>query len=88
MNYILRQIVVICDDSPTLHEHGSLADFQRRLNAYDRGMARILMLAHKLQEVLDGGQHMHVAGTLEDLHIDTCAICGRDIREDVHRGAQ
>ena len=87
MNYILRQIAEICDDSPTPDEPGSLGDFQRRLKSYDNGMRVILALAHQLQVILDGKPHTHVAGTLADLHIDTCAVCGRDIREDVHRSA-
>ena len=88
MNYILKQIAEICDDSPTPREPGSLNDFQRRLDSYDKGLVRILGLAHQLQAILDGEPHTHVAGTLAGLHIDTCAVCGHDLREDIHRGTQ
>lgn len=88
MNYILRQIAEICDDSPAPREYGSLNDFQRRLDDYDERLVRILGLVRRLQAILDGEPHTHVAGTLDGLHIDTCAVCGRDIREDVHQGAR
>ena len=87
MNYLLKQIAIICDDSPDAHEAGSLSDFQRRLDEFDEGMCEILSLARELQRVLDGEPHPHVAGTVADLPIDTCAKCGLDIRNDVHRGA-
>ncbi len=85
MNYILRQIAEICDDSPTPRELGSLNDFQQQLDSYNAGLVRILGLVHRLQAILGGAPHTHVAGTLADLHIDICAVCGHDIREDVHR---
>jgi hypothetical protein len=50
-------------------------------------MGQILRLAHELQRVLDGEPHRHVTGTLADLHIDTCAVCRKDIRNEIHRGA-
>lgn len=87
MNYLLKQIAVICDDSPDAREAGSLADFQHRLDEFDEGMGQILRLAHELQRVLDGEPHRHVTGTLADLHIDTCAVCRKDIRNEIHRGA-
>lgn len=31
--------------------------------------------------------HIHVAGTTVGEHIDTCATCGRDIRDPIHNGA-
>lgn len=31
-----------------------------------------------------GRRHTHRAGTLAGLHIDECAICGRDLRHEVH----
>lgn len=88
MNYILKQIAEICDDSPTPREPGNLNDFQQQLDNYNAGLVRILELAHQLQAILDGKPHTHVAGTLADLHIDTCAVCGHDIREAVHRGTR
>lgn len=87
MNYLLKQIAIICDDAPAPRDLGSLADFQHRLEVFDEGFSEILRLTHKLQKVLDGEVHRHVAGTLADLHIDTCAICGRDIRNEIHREA-
>ena len=87
MNYLLKQIADICDDSPDVQAFGSLADFQHRLHEFDEGMCEILRLARELQRVLDGEPHPHVAGTLADLHIDTCAKCGHDIRNEIHRGA-
>lgn len=30
--------------------------------------------------------HIHVAGTTIGRDIDECALCGRDIREDIHNG--
>ena len=84
MNYILKQIAEICDDSPAPREAGSLSDFQRRLDDFDERMGHILALAHEHQRILDGEPHAHVAGTLAGLHIDTCAKCGRDLREAVH----
>jgi len=32
--------------------------------------------------------HVHVAGTVRGLDIDTCALCGEDIRSEVHRRTQ
>ncbi len=87
MNYLLKQIAEICDDSPAPDALGSLSDFQRRLDEFDEGMCQILRLARELQKVLDGEPHPHVAGTLADLHIDTCAVCRKDIRNEIHRGA-
>ncbi len=87
MNYLLKQIAEICDDSPAPDAFGSLSDFQRRLDEFDEGMCQILRLARELQKVLDGEPHPHVAGTLADLHIDTCAVCRKDIRNEIHRGA-
>lgn len=29
-------------------------------------------------------KHMHVAGTTVGKHIDTCAVCGEDLRADIH----
>ncbi len=29
-------------------------------------------------------RHTHVAGTTVGLDIDTCALCGKDIRNDIH----
>lgn len=85
MNYLLKQIAEICNDSPDARLAGRLADFQHRLDEFDEGMGQILRLTHELQRVLDGEPHRHVAGTLADLHIDTCAKCGFDIRNEIHR---
>ena len=87
MNYLLKQIADICDDAPDPCSPGSLSEYQRRLNVFDDAMSRILKLARNLQGVLDGQPHRHVAGTLADLHIDTCAVCGADIRNEIHRSA-
>ena len=90
MNYLLKQIVEICDDAPLPSEAGTLAQFQDRLDELDEALCRIHRLARELQKVLDGEHHMHVAGTLADpsgdTHIDVCAICGHDIRHEIHRG--
>lgn len=37
--------------------------------------------------VLEGREHYHVAGTTIGKDIDECAVCGRDIRDRVHRMA-
>ena len=86
MNYLLKQIAEICDDSPDPDKDGSLSDFQHRLDEFDVGMCQILRLARELQKVLNGESHPHVAGTLADLHINTCAVCRKDIRNEIHRG--
>jgi len=86
MNYLLKQIAEICDDAPDPDKDGSLSDFQRILDEFDEGMCQILALVKELQKILDGERHSHVAGTLADLHFDTCAKCGHDIRNEIHRG--
>ncbi len=40
--------------------------------------------AKKAQIVVEGRDHHHAAGTMIGLDIDTCAICGKDIRNDIH----
>ena len=87
MNYLLKQIAEICNDAPLATEMATLAQFQDRLDKFDEALCRILALTHKLQKVLDGVDRLHVAGTLADRHIDTCAVCGHDIRNEIHRGA-
>jgi len=32
----------------------------------------------------NGQQHMHVSGATVGQHIDDCAICGRDLRHEIH----
>ena len=84
MNYLLKQIADICHDAPDPKATGNLVEFQRRLDRFDEGMCTILTKVHALQGVLDGSPHPHVAGALAGLVIDTCAVCGRDIRNEVH----
>ena len=84
MNYLLKQIIDLCDDGPLPHEAGSLKEFQRRLDTFDEGMNQIHRLAHELDKVLKGEPHPHYAGTLADLDIDTCAVCGHDLRHELH----
>lgn len=86
MNYILKQIAEICHGAPDPKATGRLAEFQRHLDRFDAGMFNILTRVHTLQAILDGTPHRHVAGTLADLHIDKCAVCGLDIRNEVHVG--
>jgi hypothetical protein len=38
------------------------------------------------REILRLTPHGHAAGTLAGLDIDRCARCGKDIRDDIHRG--
>jgi len=87
MNFLLKQIIEICDDAPLPSESGTLAQFQDRLDELDEALVRIHNLAHELQKALAGEPHHHVAGTLADLHIDTCAVCRKDIRNEIHQGA-
>lgn len=87
MNYLLKQIIEICDDAPPASGVATLAQFQERLEELDEALVRIVGLAHKLQRILDGEAHLHVAGTLADLNIDTCAVCGLDIRNQIHSEA-
>ena len=41
----LREIIAICDDAPSPRQHGSLADFQKRLDDFDERMSRIRAIA-------------------------------------------
>ena len=41
--------------------------------------------AQKALIVVRGRNHEHAAGTLVGKHIDECAICGHDIRHEIHR---
>lgn len=84
-NYILKQIAEFCDDAPPCREPASLAEHQRRLDDFDARLNRIIGLAHELDKILAGEPHPHTAGTLVDFDIDTCANCGRDIRDTIHR---
>jgi len=84
MNYLLQNIIIECDDSPIPNEPSTLAEFQSRLNAYDNALIHIRQLAIELQKILDGTVHAHAAGTMVNEHIDTCAKCGKDIRDPVH----
>lgn len=33
------------------------------------------------------GRHYHISGNITGQHIDTCSLCGRDIRDDIHSSA-
>lgn len=41
--------------------------------------------AKKALVVAQGRDHYHVAGTTVGKHIDECAVCGRDLRDPIHR---
>ena len=36
------------------------------------------------REARNSFSHIHVAGTTAGLHIDTCALCGSDLRSLIH----
>lgn len=40
--------------------------------------------AHELLSVI-GKPHFHAAGTMAGKHIDECALCGRDLRDPIHK---
>jgi hypothetical protein len=43
--------------------------------------------AKKALIVIEGRRHYHVCGTTAGLHIDTCAVCGNDLRNTAHIAA-
>ncbi len=61
------------------------AAIRQSIDSDDQIMMDHIRAAYKLLGAI--GPHRHVAGTTVGLHIDTCALCERDIREDVHRDA-
>jgi len=64
------------------HKNWNLSDKQRDL--YFDAQQELIRRLKMYREYFEEAKHVHVAGTTIGLDIDTCAKCGKDLRNDIH----
>jgi hypothetical protein len=86
-----EQIALMLKQSREPYANGYSTASRRHSNEYrwyvderERLKAHLAEVERERDRLRKSFGHYHVAGTTKGLDIDTCAQCGRDIRDEIH----